>query len=245
MVIEYDGSQFAGWQRQANATTVQAEIERALKTALRSEVRIVGAGRTDAGVHARGQVAHADLPVGANLRKLAASLNALTPDSIAIHNLRWMPADFDARRSATARTYLYRLTLWPVAYGRAYVWQVRRPINSDALKQCAQALPGTHDFLSFCVAKSAAKGTECHVYDAHWRRHSLESWFVITANRFVHSMVRSLVGTMVDVAAGEMTLDEFHALLETPERRKAGTTAPAHGLCLLKVHYRAVTKKRQ
>jgi tRNA pseudouridine38-40 synthase len=215
-------------------------VERALKTALRTAVKVTGAGRTDAGVHARGQVAHADIPDRTNLRRLVHSLNALTPESIAVHHMRWVPDNFDARRSAVARTYLYRLTIWPVAYEREYVWQVRRQLDFDTLKRCAQPLPATHDFRSFCVAKSAAGGTMCRVYDACWKRRRLEWQFVITANRFVHGMVRSLVGTMVGVAAGDMTPDEFRALLESPERRKVGTTAPAHGLCLMKVHYGVV-----
>ena len=235
--LEYDGTDFAGWQNQPGLRTVQGELERALKTALRRPVRIVGAGRTDAGVHALRQVAHVDLPADCDLARLLASVNALTPLSIAVLGLKQVPGDFDARRSATERTYRYRLAWRPLAYGRAYVWILRQKPSLARMRACAEALPGVHDFASFCVARSAPKGTECRILEASWRSTEGEYRFVVTANRFVHGMVRSLVGSMVEVGLQRLTLTEFKALLTGARRRGTGPTAPACGLCLVEVGY--------
>jgi len=235
--LQYDGSGFVGWQRQPNAPSVQGALERAFEIALHRKIAVTGAGRTDAGVHALGQVAHADIPGDTDLHRLFASLNALTPDGVAVSKLRWAARDFDARRSATLRTYRFRVAPGPVAYERQYVWSVRKPLDYRLLRDAAEALPGRHDFVSFCVAGSARKGTVCRVQSAGWRRQRGELHFTISADRFVHGMVRSLVGTMVEVAAGKMSVADFRRLLRTRDRRHAGPTAPAHGLCLLKVKY--------
>jgi len=235
--IEYDGSGFAGWQRQPHHQTVQGRLESALATALRRPVRVVGAGRTDAGVHATGQVAHADVPTGCDLERLRVSLNALTPVGIAILDLRQVPRTFDARRSALYRSYVYRLACRPVAYGRAYVWVLNKKPGLSQMRRCAEALPGAHDFASFCVARSAPKGTACRVLSATWRKAGDEFRFCVTANRFVHGMVRSLVGTMVEVGLGRMSPADFESLLQGGRRRGTGPTAPALGLCLVEVGY--------
>jgi tRNA pseudouridine38-40 synthase len=238
LLVEYDGTDFAGWQRQPNADTVQAALEAACAVVCKRSVRVVGAGRTDAGVHALGQVAHVDLPdTVALLPALRESLNALTPEAIAIREVTRVSPEFDARRSALRRTYRYRLVPGRVACERQYVWQVRKPIALSRLRRCARALPGDRLFTSFCVAKSAAKGTRCRVYRARWQSAEGEYRFVIEADRFVHGMVRSLVGTMVEVAAGKMTVADFEQLLAAPRRQAAGPTAPPHGLCLLHVDY--------
>lgn len=235
--LEYDGTDFAGWQRQPRRRTIQGQLEHALHTATKLEIPIVGAGRTDAGVHARGQVAHADLPADTDLHRLTASLNGLSGDGIVVHRIRWAPVGFDARRSATARSYRYRLTDHPVALERQYVWQTYPGITYRLLRQAAESLPGEHDFVSFCVSKSAPKGTMCRIIRADWRRRDAEFRFTITANRFVHGMVRSLVGTMVEVARGRLAPEDFARLLRVRDRRAAGPTAPAHGLCLMNVDY--------
>jgi tRNA pseudouridine38-40 synthase len=189
-------------------------------------------------VHALGQVAHADLPGSQqNPQGLATSLTALTPESVVVHSARMVAAHFDARRSAVWRRYRYRLTRREVACGRQYVWTVRRPFNYTILKRCAETLPGEHAFTSFCVAKSATRGTVCRVHEVSWRRTRGEYWFQITANRFVHGMVRSLVGTMMAAAQGKMTGQDFASLFEHPHRRGTGPVAPARGLCLVGVDY--------
>jgi tRNA pseudouridine38-40 synthase len=238
--IEYDGSDFAGWQIQPNLPTVQGALEKALLQLYGRPVRLYGAGRTDAGVHAKGQVAHALIP---NRRydalRLVEGLNALTPDAVVVHGVSEVDSGFDARRSALYRDYLYRLSRSRVAYGRQFVWSVTRPLALRALRQCAAALPGTHRFTSFCVAASAGRGTECHVMEARWQTSDHEWQFHIRANRYVHGMVRSLVGTMVEVGVGKMTVEQFCELLSRPSRKKSGQRAPARGLCLVAIKYPA------
>jgi tRNA pseudouridine38-40 synthase len=238
LLVEYDGTEYAGWQRQPDAATVQGELEAALAVVFKRAVRVVGAGRTDAGVHARGQVAHVDLPgAAADYPALGESLNALTPATIAIRDVACAPSEFHARRSARRRIYRYRLVPGRIACERQYVWQVKRPLELAKLRRCARALPGDRLFTSFCVAKSAAKGTRCRVHRARWLVFEGEYRFSIEADRFVHGMVRSLVGTMVDVAAGKMTVADFEQLVMAPRRQAAGPTAPPHGLCLWHVEY--------
>jgi len=235
--IEYDGTDFAGWQTQPGLRTIQGELERALAVPLRRPVRIVGAGRTDAGVHALRQVAHADLPADCDLSRLFATVNALTPASIALLGLSRVSHDFHARRSATARAYRYRMACRAVAYGRAYIWSLRQRPSLVRMRECAEALPGVHDFASFCVARSAPKGTECRILTASWRSTEGEYRFHVSANRFVHGMVRRLVGAMVEVGLGRMTPADFRTLLTGARRRGTGPTAPACGLCLVEVMY--------
>jgi tRNA pseudouridine38-40 synthase len=236
--VEYDGSAFAGWQTQPDSRTVQGVLEDAFTVLFGRRIRVVGAGRTDAGVHALGQVAHADLPGSAgNPAGLASSLSALTPDSVVVHSVCHVSERFHARRSALWRRYRYRLRRGRVACGRQYVWAVRRPFTYATLRRCAETLPGEHAFTSFCVAKSASRGTVCRVLDATWQRTRGEYWFQIRANRFVHGMVRSLVGTMLAAAQGKMSEQDFAHLFEYPHRRGTGPVAPPRGLCLVGVGY--------
>lgn len=237
--LEYDGGGFFGWQLQPGKTTVQGALEKALSVLYQGRtIRVHGSGRTDAGVHATGQVAHVLLPDQRHsLARVGLSLNALTPPSLVVHRVSIVDSQFDARRTAVARIYRYRLASRPLAYGRQYVWSVPRPLSFAQLGRCAEALPGSHSFASFCVAKSAGRGTECRILWARWRR-SREEWrFEICGNRFVHGMVRSLVGTMVAVAEGRLSVESFRGLLTEPNRRGAAPPAPAHGLTLVQVLY--------
>jgi tRNA pseudouridine38-40 synthase len=156
---------------------------------------------------------------------------------VVVHAISEVDSRFDARRSALCRDYVYRLSRTRVAYGRQFVWSVKQPLSLRALRHCAAALPGTHSFTSFCVAASAGRGTRCHVMEARWKTSGHEWRFHIRANRFVHGMVRSLVGTMVEVGAGRMSVQQFQELLRQPSRRHAGPPAPALGLCLVGIEY--------
>lgn len=236
--IEYDGTDFSGWQVQPGAFTVQGALEGALQVLYGKSIRVCGSGRTDAGVHATGQVAHAVLP---DLRhspdRLYQSLNALTPDSLVVQAVREVDSAFDARRNACWRRYLYRLSTQRLACERQYVWCHPGPLSYRLLTRCAEALPGSHHFSSFCVARSVGKGTLCRILDARWRKRDREWHFDIRGLRFVHGMVRALVGTMVAVAAGRMSLGDFEGLLTRPQRGRGAPPAPACGLTLVKVAY--------
>jgi tRNA pseudouridine38-40 synthase len=232
--IEYDGGGFAGWARQPGHRTVEEELERALATVLRREVRLTVAGRTDRGVHAWGQVAsHAGEPAP------AASLNALLPADVAVLASAAAPDGFDARGDARSRTYCYRVLhrreRSAFERGRALWWPHR--IDLEALQACARALVGTHDFTAFTPTQSDHVRFERNVLDARWEVAGDVLAFWITADTFMRHMNRALVGTMLEVAGGRRDLDGLRALLTGRPRAEAGETAPAHGLYLASVAY--------
>jgi len=239
--LAYDGTPFYGWARQPGRRTVEGELEAALATVLREPVRLQVAGRTDAGVHALAQVASfATSAVGAEAGRLRLALNALLPPEISVARVARADAGFDAR-NALARTYRYRLWLpqtRPV-FERLYVWDVRGPVDTTLLDAAAALLPGRRDFAALTPSARFYRTCEREVRSAVWRPAAggREVWFEITADSFLHNMVRVAVGTMVDVAQGRMSIDAFASGLVGGRRAALGQTAPPRGLALVRVDY--------
>ena len=235
MLLEYDGTDFAGWARQPDQRTVQGEVENALRTILReAQLSVIVAGRTDRGVHAWGQVCSYEHEAVDPLR-----LNALLPRDVAVLDCNPAPDGFDARHDAIARTYCYRVLH---RRARSVWWDTRTlwhgwDLDVDALQACAAALPGEHDFTAFTPTDTYHTRFGRTIQTAQWRRTGdlLEFW--ITADTFMRSMNRILVGTMLEVATGRRTLEAFAALLDGAPRGAAGPTAPPHGLALVSVGY--------
>jgi tRNA pseudouridine38-40 synthase len=239
MVLEYDGTDYHGWQIQPDRPTVQGVLEGALATILGEHVRLDAAGRTDAGVHARGQVAAFSTERPVDCTRLQRGLNALCGPGIVAQRVEPVGDDFDPRRDARSRFYEYRIrnTPWPSPFTRRHSWHVHRPLDCSAMEQAAVALVGEHDFSSFQAADCDAENPTRRVFESSWTTVGDDLVYRIAATAFLRHMVRNVVGTLVEVGSKERTVEDFLGLLATRDRTRAGPTAPPHGLCLVKIEY--------
>ena len=240
LVIEYDGTGFYGWQRQADKITIQGELERTLSIILNRDITIAGSGRTDAGVHARGQVASFSADTRLEPAALKKGANSLMKHPIVIRECSLVDADFHAQYSAVSKEYHYHILNRedPCAVGRDYVWHVRYPLDTGAMNQCCGQLAGVHDFKSFENTGSPRTSTVREIFRARVDREAGNHVvFKICASGFLKNMVRNLTGTLKDVGTGKMTAKAFGEILAARDRTLAGATAPARGLFLHQVNY--------
>jgi tRNA pseudouridine38-40 synthase len=244
LVLHYDGTDFSGWQRQPDRRTVQGVLEDTLARLCAGPVAALGSGRTDAGVHARGQAVGVRVPERWTATSLRRALNAILPHDMWVAAAHMMREDFHARYSATSRRYSYYIGTDEAAaspFRRATEWALAKPLARAALDAAAAKLAGEHCFRAFAVRGTAPAGDDhrCHIIHAQWRERSGGLMFEIEGNRFLHHMVRFLVGTMADVATGRRPLADVDALLVAPTNDDVSSPAPAHALFLDVVRYPA------
>lgn len=239
LVLEYDGTQYAGWQRQLNVPTIQATVEDALAAISQTRLPLIGAGRTDAGVHAFGQVASFRTDRGLSQREWLRALNAHLPADISALSVEAVPDHFHARYSAKGKLYEYHLMnrseRAPLLRERA--WMLYKPLDFAAMTEAAACLTGSHDFSSFETAPTENENPQCRLQQADLRRLGDLIIFSFYADRFLKQMVRAMVGTLVEVGQGKRTAADMRTVLAARARAAAGRTAPAHGLYLVRVDY--------
>ena len=235
----YDGTAYCGWQVQPNGLSVQEVLTKALCTILRTEdIEIVAAGRTDAGVHARNMVAHFDvedrLPAGLDLVN---KLNSLLPSDISVIEIREVKPEVHARFDALSRRYEYHLVLQKDVFRHPFAMRIYNPLDFDRMNEAAKILFEYSDFTSFSKLHTDVKTNNCKIMAAHWEQREDEWIFIVEADRFLRNMVRAIVGTLLEVGRGKMTIDEFRQVIDAKNRCNAGSSVPAKGLFLVEVAY--------
>jgi tRNA pseudouridine38-40 synthase len=238
-VLSYDGTAYAGWQVQLDATTVQGALMAAARALFESDVRVIGASRTDAGVHALRQVASLRTESALTPAAVQGALNAALPADIRISQVAEAPAGFDARRSSSGKRYAYLIDNGPTPSPllRRYAWHVPQPLNVVAMRLALGHLRGRHDFSAFCAAPGRGTTPVCAVRALHVVRRKRCLAILVSADRFLHHMVRNIVGSLVPVGRGTRAPQWVAEVLASRDRRRAGPTAPAHGLTLVRVLY--------
>ena len=236
--LSYDGSNYHGWQIQPNATSVQQCLNEALSTLLRLRIEVTGAGRTDAGVHAHSMVAHFDINQEVDSSWLTVKLNRLLPQDIAIQKIVKVKDEAHARFDAKSRTYHYWIYTKKNPFSRHYATRITYPLDFVKMNQAAAVLLEVSDFTSFSKLHTDTKTNICHVTHAQWTRINDDLWqFEITADRFLRNMVRAIVGTLVQVGRGLLTLDDFKRVIASKNRCAAGDSMPGNSLSLVNVVY--------
>lgn len=235
--LSYDGARYHGWQIQPNGISVQEVLNKALSTLLREPIEVTGAGRTDAGVNASLMVAHFDCQQTTDNGQLTYRLNKLLPPDIVIHKIQQVKDDAHARFSATSRTYHYYIITEKSPF-EPYAYRFPQPLDFDRMNEAAKTLFDYIDFTSFSKLHTDVKTNNCRIITARWEQLSPIKWqFTITADRFLRNMVRAIVGTLLDVGRGVLTIEQFREIIEKKDRCSAGTSVPGNALFLADVTY--------
>lgn len=241
LTIEYDGSRYAGWQRQENAMTVQQKLEESLRKLCSEPINVIGSGRTDSGVHARGQVANFKTSSTIPPERFSLALNSVLPYDIRVRQSEEVSMDFHARFSATGKKYRYSIinNTHGTAIGWQYLYHVYLPLDLDAMSQAAKEFKGTHDYAAFMASGSPVSSTVRTIYESKLIQEERLLHFIVNGNGFLYNMVRIMAGTLIDVGKGKISADKIPNIIASKEREKAGATAPANGLFLEEVYYDA------
>ena len=241
--LAYEGTNYHGWQVQPNGVSVQECLQKALSTLLRVETEVVGAGRTDAGVHAKLMVAHFDSEKeDLNLALLTDKLNRLLPPDISVYRVCKVHPEAHARFDALSRTYKYYITSVKSPFNRHLKWRMHGSLNYELMNEAAKILFEYTDFTSFSKLHTDVKTNNCKIMQAEWIQEDETTWvFTIKADRFLRNMVRAVVGTLVEVGRGKISIEEFRKVIEQKDRCKAGASVPGHALFLVDIEYPAET----
>jgi tRNA pseudouridine38-40 synthase len=243
--MAYDGTEYHGWQIQPNGKTIQEVLENSLSVLLQLEVKVTGAGRTDAGVHASFFIAHFDIHQeslashfsGPDDPQFVFKLNRFLPDDIVVYSIREVDPELHARFSALHRTYQYRISSQKPLFNRNYSYHLYGRLDMEAMNHCCEIILNTTDFTSFSKLHTDVKSNNCHVSKARWSELEGGYQFEIKADRFLRNMVRSLVGTMLETGQGKLDIEGFHGIVDARDRGKAGQSVPAAGLFLVDIGY--------
>ncbi len=235
--LMYDGTNYHGWQVQPHSPSVQACLELALSTILNEKISVVGAGRTDTGVHARHMVAHFDTNQSIDCVELTYKLNSFLKNDISVSKLYGVKSDVHARFDAISRTYEYHIHFKKNPFLVNKSWYYYRNLNIDLMNEASLILLEYEDFTSFSKLHTQTKTNLCQIQQAHWQSNQHSLAFTIQANRFLRNMVRSIVGTLVEVGEQKASLSDFRTIVESKNRKRAGVSVPAHGLYLSKIIY--------
>lgn len=235
--LAYKGTNYFGWQYQPDAISVQETLNKALSTLLKTNIDILGAGRTDSGVHAKEMFAHFDYETEIDTQKIVYKLNSFLPKDIAIFDLIKVHDDAHARFDATKRTYEYHIHTKKNAFESDDSWYYSLPLDVEKMNEACKILFEYIDFECFSKTHTDVNTFNCKIFEANWKQNEDKLVFTITADRFLRNMVRAIVGTMINIGSGKVSLNDFRKIIESKNRSKAGFSVPAHGLYLTKIEY--------
>ena len=235
--LSYNGKAYHGWQNQPNAITVQQVLEEALSVLLNTKIDVVGAGRTDSGVHASQMFAHFDVENELDISSLNYKLNSFLPNDIAVHDIYKVKEEVHARFDATSRTYHYKISTKKNVFNYDYAYQLKLPLNVEKMDEACKILFHYKDFQCFSKSNTDVKTYNCNIMEAKWIKDHNELIFIITADRFLRNMVRAIVGTMINIGLGKIEVKDLITIIESKDRSEAGYSVPAHGLYLMQIVY--------